>query len=172
MAEAFLQKSRHRTVYYFRRKIPLDLRERLGLTQIYRSLHTCDRKLAAIRARALATRTDLLFMKLRKPKQEDLLTIDYSIEIDFDEFRKPKRVLFTDVKPGEEQAVAAALNAVTGANGHRHHNPAGTGKTLREAIAAYKAALKHEVKPTSEKKYKPLVDHMGEFMGLDTPISQ
>jgi hypothetical protein len=71
MASNFLQRSRHGSVYYFRRRIPADLRARGLPRQIFRWLHTSDRRAAIILARALALQSDHLFDQVRsmaKPK--------------------------------------------------------------------------------------------------------
>lgn len=65
MARVFLQKSRHKTVFYFRRKVPHDLRTRLKIPQIHRSLGTSDRKQAVVMARRLAAWSDQLFALTR-----------------------------------------------------------------------------------------------------------
>jgi hypothetical protein len=54
----FIQRSRHGTVYHFRRRVPKDLAEPLGRGQIVVSLHTEVRTLALQRARALLYATD------------------------------------------------------------------------------------------------------------------
>src|SRR5687768_7371798 len=71
MARVFLQKSRHKTIYYFRRKVPHDLRARLNTFQIYRSLNTSDRKQAIVMARRLAAWSDQLFLLIRTMSDKD-----------------------------------------------------------------------------------------------------
>lgn len=65
MSGTFLQKSRHQTVYYFRRKIPVDLHGRIGASPIFATLHTRTRQDAIILARQLAVRSDELFRIIR-----------------------------------------------------------------------------------------------------------
>ncbi|HEY4375352.1 MAG TPA: DUF6538 domain-containing protein [Burkholderiales bacterium] len=67
---AFLQKSRHGTVFYFRRKIPLDLRTVLAYPQIYVTLETTDRAVASARARKLAVQYDEVFAFIRNMKDK------------------------------------------------------------------------------------------------------
>ncbi len=62
---AYLQRSRHGTIYYFRRQVPLDLRPRLGAPQLYLSLVTADRPTALFLARRAATLSDELFLNFR-----------------------------------------------------------------------------------------------------------
>jgi uncharacterized protein DUF6538 len=59
----FIQRSRHGTVYHFRRRVPRDLAARYGRGQIIVSLQTELRAVALRRARALAAATDTLFRK-------------------------------------------------------------------------------------------------------------
>ena len=60
MAGNFLQRSRHGTTYFFRRRVPQDVQHILKLTQVFRSLATADRREAIVRARVLAAHTDRL----------------------------------------------------------------------------------------------------------------
>lgn len=51
--------------YFFRRAVPIDLREKLGKREIKISLKTGSKQVAALLARELAYKTDLLFRYLR-----------------------------------------------------------------------------------------------------------
>lgn len=62
---AFLQRSRHGTTFFFRRRVPDDLRVILGRNQLYRSLGTAELRPALAQARRLAAETDELFTRLR-----------------------------------------------------------------------------------------------------------
>lgn len=62
---AFLQRSRHGTVFYFRRRVPDDLRPYIGQPYIAKSLGTEIRSQAIIAARKFAAITDYLFLELR-----------------------------------------------------------------------------------------------------------
>lgn len=66
MAGDFLQRSRHGTMFMFRRRIPLDLVPAFGRAELYRSVGTADARLAAIRARFLAGACDSLFQRARQ----------------------------------------------------------------------------------------------------------
>lgn len=61
----YLQRSRHGTNFYFRRRVPDDLRPLIAQRQLYRTLDTADLLAAIVRARALAAQTDQLFAALR-----------------------------------------------------------------------------------------------------------
>lgn len=65
MAGDYIQRSRHGTVFYFRRRVPLDLRDRLRRSHIYVSLRTEHLSSARVLARQLAAATDQLFSRLR-----------------------------------------------------------------------------------------------------------
>lgn len=65
MAGSFLQTSRHGTVFYFRRRVPDDLRPRVGKPYLVKSLGTGVRRQAIIAARSLAVLTDDFFAYLR-----------------------------------------------------------------------------------------------------------
>jgi len=56
MTGKFLQRSGHETTYYFRRRVPADVRQAMRLTQVYRTLRTTDRRAAVMRARVPAVR--------------------------------------------------------------------------------------------------------------------
>ena len=66
MAGDFLQRSRHGTIFMFRRRIPLDLVSAFGRPELYRSVGTADGRLAAVRARFLASSCDALFQRARQ----------------------------------------------------------------------------------------------------------
>lgn len=61
----FLQKSKHGTVYYFRRRVPLDLQRVVGVCQVFVSLGTTSRPEATESAREFAVRCDQLFAMMR-----------------------------------------------------------------------------------------------------------
>ncbi len=65
MARDFLTRSRHGTVYYFRRRVPDDLRAIICNPYLVRSLGTADRKKAIILARGYAAQTDYAFTQIR-----------------------------------------------------------------------------------------------------------
>lgn len=69
MPSGFTQRSRHRTVLYFRRRVPGDLVSLIGQRQLYRSLRTADPRLARLIARSLAAYTDAIFDRVRAMKK-------------------------------------------------------------------------------------------------------
>lgn len=65
MARDFLTTSRHGTTFYFRRRVPDDLRLIVGKPYLVKSLRTGHRREAIILARAYAAQTDIAFTQLR-----------------------------------------------------------------------------------------------------------
>ena len=111
MPGCFLIKSRHHTVFHFRRRVPLDLLTIVGKSHLTQSLKTDSRRLAVIRARAAAVQTDALFAHLRAmPKKQltDLPGFDYTLTFDFDELGR-KRAVASDVEAGQEVSAAVAV---------------------------------------------------------------
>ncbi len=171
MAGNFIERSRHGTVFYFRRRVPRDLRERLGRCHIYVSLRTLERRVAIVRARVLAVRTDRAFEEMRlmaREKGSNLFRTDYTLGIDLDEFTgKPKKVSITDIKPGEEDAVAALAakfgvgkGGATGA-----HTP-----TIREALT--EIAASSELKPSTRKEYARHGELLAAHFGDDRRLGE
>lgn len=110
MAQDFLTRSRHGTVFYYRRRVPDELRAIIGKPYLVRSLGTSQRGLALIIARAYAARTDLIYQHLRamKKSQPEGYQFDYTLELDLDDMgflRKMK----VEATPEESDAVEAAI---------------------------------------------------------------
>jgi hypothetical protein len=87
MAQNFLIRSRHGTVYYFRRRVPKALHAAIGKPFLVRSLDTTDRRTAIVRARSLAVQTDLIFQNTLMAKKNSPgggLSIDYKLEINLE----------------------------------------------------------------------------------------
>lgn len=119
MAQNFLVTSRHGTVFYFRRRVPNDLRAAVNKPYLVKSLQTTLRPLALVRARVLASKTDVLFATLRnmKNKEPAALQADYTLSFDFDEDHQIKSAR-VEATPDEEvsaDAVASAIKSALGA---------------------------------------------------------
>ena len=178
----FIQRSRHGTVYYFRRRVPHELRSRLGRAHFYASLRTEELAEAKRRARAMAVVTDRLFMELRYVQSgdddEDQFKVRYGLTIDWDPATNKPRVNATDVKPGEEASVtslAEALMGIANQAGERSTPVSSVTEakrevtpTVAEAIAAKLASP--ALKPTTRKEYKRAFDLFAERMGADTRL--
>lgn len=67
----FLQRSRHGTIYFFRRRVSDDIQSILLRRLLYKSLCTSCRQAAIIRARVLAVRTDQYFQRVRMGRSKD-----------------------------------------------------------------------------------------------------
>lgn len=110
----FIQHSRHRTVYYFRRRVPRGLKPLLKRQQITATLRTTSRCIAIVRARYLAAQTDVLFSRLRSMNRksrdcdgDDELRSDFNFKLVLDdgtEFR-----VSSDPGDDADRAVAEAL---------------------------------------------------------------
>ncbi|MGF6663302.1 hypothetical protein QF000_004970 [Paraburkholderia atlantica] len=190
MAGDFLLLSRHQTVYLFRRRVPRDLMERLGRTEIYRSLGTTDRKLAVVRARALATYTDQVFARIRAMDSND----DDSFQIDLTVAMRPGKdglfeLLFENVVPGDGPAMAEAMEAFRNTGSNRQTGPEDVPKlssntltcaraetlmssanalTLADGIKEYFS--KADIKPTTRASYRTKLAYLVEQAGSGTPL--
>lgn len=175
MAANFLQKSRHDSVFYFRRRVPADLFDSLRKRQIYKSLDTCDRREAIIRARALAAQTDRLFASLRAMPKPNTRRIDYTLELRFDQSGLPQAVKI-EAEPGEHEAAQKALEtAVSGLAALRQPSastqrpmPTANALTLADGIEEYMG--KADIKPTTRASYRTKLAYLVEQVGGATPL--
>jgi integrase len=110
MTRDFLTSSRHGTVYYFRRRVPDDLRQQIGKPYLVRTLATSHRGTALVLARRYATKTDLLYEQLRamKKSSDEELRFNYMFEIDLDDLGLPRKVT-VNATADETEAVQAAI---------------------------------------------------------------
>lgn len=141
MAQDFLTLSRHGTIFYYRRRVPDELRAIIGKPYLVKSLGTSQRGLALIMARAYAARTDSIYQHLRamKKSQPEGYQFDYTIELDLDEMGKVRKIK-VDATPEETAAVEAAIqtalnnlpNQTTGMAISRTSSPAITASQLFE----------------------------------------
>ncbi len=114
MARQFIQRSRHGTVYYFRRRVPIDLQSSVGKPQVMLSLGTHDLHTAKALARHVAVQLDDVFAIIRamdkKPTkgQIDLATL---ITIRKNESRLRERIdELEDLVAGAKQEGFKRLN--------------------------------------------------------------
>lgn len=193
MAGSYLKRSRHGTIYYFRRRVPDDLRSIICRTAITKSLGTESRREATIIGRACAAATDELFKKLRTMRkkksqgEDDCFRIDYGqrVEIDLGIFGKSSLV-FDDVKPEDQptidssiekttQSIMAMLPALASAHGQIPRTttaalpPAPIGMPLSEAIPIY---LEGRNKATTRRTYEGRLNHAQAFFGANRDIRQ
>jgi integrase len=165
---SFIERSRHGTVFYFRRRVPSDLRERIGRSHVYVTLRTQERREAIVRARAVAAYTDIRFKEMRHMNdQSNYAQINFELHIDVDELTgKRKKVSFTDVKAHEREAVEALAKSLT-ESGDR---PAKTDTpTIRQAIE--EALASGDLKPRTRKEYARHWECLAAHFGEHTPLS-
>ena len=112
MRQNFLTSSRHGSVFYFRRRVPDDLRGIIGQSYLVKTLATTNKVKATILARAYAARTDAIYYRLREMKTSapDSLVFDYTLELSFDDGGNTKVKI--DATPDETEAVASVMAAV------------------------------------------------------------
>lgn len=116
MAGLFLTKSRHGSIYYFRRRVPQAAQQHIGRRVLVHSLETSDRRAAVIRSRALATQTDAIFQRIAMATKSDSsegFTFNYEMRIDFHESGAPSS-LIVNADPHEEEAVNSAIRTALG----------------------------------------------------------
>ncbi|WP_449412066.1 DUF6538 domain-containing protein [Pandoraea soli] len=180
MTARLLQKSRHNSVYYFRRRVPADVFDGIGKRQLYKSLDTCDRREAIIRARALGAQTDRLFATLRTMARNKPLRTYYTVKLSFNEIGLPK-TLEIEAEPGEHEAAQKAVETVVAgfsntqrptplpAHENAHAAPAPpNGPTLAEGVAEYLGRT--DVKPTTRASYRTKLAYLVKNVGADTPL--
>ena len=143
MASNYLKQSRHGSTFYFRRRVPDDLRPVVGRPYLIKTLRTGKRRDAIILARALAARTDSLFHHLRiMPNHDDKIQVDLIFELDFNDLGGLKSVhIEADTPEEQEQAKTMLDSALDKLLANRDAPTAikGNGKSIVEAWEAYKA---------------------------------
>jgi hypothetical protein len=87
MSTNFLTRSRHKSIYYFRRRIPIDINHNFENDLLLKSLNTANKTLAVILARSLASPTDNLFGKIRamNKKTNDNFLASYVLKVDLND---------------------------------------------------------------------------------------
>lgn len=167
MASNFLRPSRHGTVYYYRRRVPNDLKQLIGKRYLTKSLETAHLGTAITLARAYAAKTDALYQHLRTMKKSSTPEnhFGYTFKVDLDAWGKPSSIT-VDAEPEEQEAVNSAIRTVLESTGGRS-TPAETvgllPKSFEGAISEYmeKATGKAQTKATYRSKFA----HAQEFFG-------
>ena len=183
---AYLQRSRHGTIFYFRRKLPIDLRPRIKAPQLFISLGTADRSVAMLLARRAATRCDELFHHLRTMADtntnEELMRIlrdwqrTYPLREEIWRLRdeateamyqrnKAMRTLESARDEHAEQLVRVTRAAGAAPVVMTKPMPADTMK-LSQAIKAFLA--RRDMKPRSRKRFSSVLPHFEKFLGGET----
>jgi integrase len=109
MAQNFLISSRHGSIFYFRRRVPEDLKAIIGKSFLVKTLATTSKAAAIVLARVYAAKTDAIYERLRtmKKSRPDSIQFDYTLEFSMDDEGKPKFKI--DATPEETQAVSTVI---------------------------------------------------------------
>ena len=110
MTQNFLTTSRHGTVFYFRRRVPDDLRQIIGKPYFVKTLATSHRGAAVVLARAYASRTDTIYGNLRAMKKQEAegFQVDYSLILDLGNDGLIRKIQVS-AEPNESEAVNSAI---------------------------------------------------------------
>jgi hypothetical protein len=167
MAGQFLTKSRHGSIYYFRRRVPQAAQQLIGRRVLVQSLETSDRRAAVIRSRALATQTDAIFQRIAmttKSTASDGFTFNYEMKLDFNELGMPLS-LHVKAEPEEQEAVNSAIRAAL--QGARERGSTDSApcpqKPFSDAIPEYFS--KSQTKAQTKATYRSKLDHAKKFFG-------
>ena len=137
MAQNFLISSRHGSVFYFRRRVPTDLKWLVGKAFLVKSLATNNKTAAIVMARAYAVKTDAFFNRLRTMKKlnPDSIAFDYTVEFSLDDDGSPKFKI--DATAAETPSVNALVSNVLQnlpGSGRAPHNSASTPTLTPQAL--------------------------------------
>ena len=112
MTRNFLTSSRHGTVFYYRRRVPDDLRPIFGKPYLVKTLKTSDRREAIILARAYAGRTDEIFGHVRtmKKNKPNALQADYTVMLELGDLGEPRKLTLQG-EPHETEAMNTFLDS-------------------------------------------------------------
>ncbi|EKE17641.1 MAG: hypothetical protein ACD_10C00345G0001, partial [uncultured bacterium] len=110
MAQNFITSSRHGTIYYFRRRVPDDLRQMIGKPYLVKTLKTSNQREATILARAYAGKTDQIYQHLRamKKNEPESFVLDYTVMIELGDLGKPSKVTIQG-EAHETEAIKSTL---------------------------------------------------------------
>lgn len=190
MAASYLCRSRHGTVYFFKRRIPkklsLNCLSSLGINKksvLTISLRTSELKEARVRARWVAVQTDWLFQRLIqeddmliKKIEEEGIRFNYSLQCEFDEVSGALKTVSMNTEPGSREdyeAGQAALQALIGASRGVSApllgaGSATSGQGLSEAAEEYLAGI--DVKAATKRAYRSKLEHLIAFFGADKGV--
>lgn len=172
MAAQFLIKSRHGTTYYFRRRVPAPAQHILGRRIVVISLQTSDRRLAVVRGRALATRTDSIFHRIlmaTHSDNDDGFTFNFELKMDFNDLGNATS-LYVKAEPEEQDAVNSAIRTALEATSGR-----GTVLTASAPQKAFSASVteyfsKAQIKAQTKATYRSKLHHAAQFFGESTDV--
>lgn len=175
MSTNFLTQSRHRSIFYFRRRIPLDIQHYFRNALLKKSLHTASKKQAIILARCLASQADRIFEHIRSMKKkqndDDLIEISYGFELHFDEYQQPV-LKITDAQPEDTESITAVVTAALNASNNKQQDipreqligaPGSHQKPFQDYIDLY--LTKADLKPNTVANYKSKLKDARQFFG-------
>lgn len=190
MAANYLSKSRHGTIYFFKRRIPRNIlsscKQNLAITSksvLTISLRTSDLKEARIRARWLAVQSDWFFQRLKqgdymleKKIEAEGFRFNYGLRCEFDDETRVMKAFTIDTEPGNQGdyvAGQAALEAILGAPASAPKRLVGQGKAssgpnLKEGAEDYLSEI--AVKPSTKRAYRSKIDHLISFLGAEKAV--
>ena len=170
MAGSYLKRSRHGTNFYFRRRVPDDLRRFVGKPYLVKSTGTGARREAGIIARTFATQTDHFFRHLRAMHDSDdadNLKVELIFKADFFDFGGLKSIHVEADTPEEQEQATAMLNSTL-----RSVVPAQPtrpeGLPFSEALTNYYENA--QIKPTTRRTYSSRLDHAQAYFGADRDV--
>lgn len=160
-----LHRNRHGQLY-FRRAVPLQLREMLGVSEVYRSLGTGPRSELLVRLRRYSAITDDLFARLseamvrkKKKKKSETFRLDMVSHL---EFPNGLKMRFESEPHEVEQAKAVIEHAIKlGATAGLQSGPIirGPSKPIGDAISKYM----NELASSGQHSAQSLMDYRGDF---------
>lgn len=171
----FLTRSRHNSIYYFRRRIPIDISHSFKNNLILKSLNTVSKKNAVILARNLASQTDGLFEEIRtmNKKKSDSPLASYIFKVDLDANKKPIGITIK-AENHETDKVQSLLDTVLNSNAtvqnvniptkENANSPSSSSKSFQDFIDEYneKAGLKPSTIANFKSKLRFAMEYFGE----------
>lgn len=175
MSANFLVRSRHKSVYYFRRRIPIDLKHHFSSHIVIKSLDTTCKKIAVILARNLASQSDRLFEQLRAKtmKSSDLLNLTLRVDLDKNRQLTGFQV---DAEPHEEALAKSVISAVLNANQASHASIPSTSQVIPQPLTQSFQSfvdeyyLKAGLKANTIASYKSKFQFAKAYFGPDSDV--
>jgi integrase len=183
MAANYLSKSRHGTIYFFKRRVPLSVLPILNKSVLTFSLRTSNLKKARIRARSLAVQSDCLFERLRKGDvmlekliENEGIRFNYGFQCEFDGETRALKTVSINTDPGNQADYEAAQRAIQtimqGFEGDPRPIAAleltDSGDKLSVAVEEYLSGI--QVKPQSIRSYRTKLTHFISYFGADRGV--
>ena len=167
MAGTFLVRSRHGTIYYFRRRVPKAAQHVIGREMFMQSLGTSDRHLAVVLGRSLAAQTDTIFQRIAmatKSNANNGSIANLIIKFDVNELGMLSS-LYVEAEPEEQDAVNSVIKTTLGALGERGNKTShpNTKKPFADAVTEYFNKL--QAKAQTKATYRSKLAHAQKYFG-------